>query len=254
MHIKVIGSTVDQNHNRHFAASYVIDEIVAIDAGSIGFISCLTSQRKIKHVFLSHTHLDHIASLPMFLDNVYEHGPACPSVYGSQFVRDALMRDLFNERIWPDFVRLSREATPFLKLVDLRDQVPVAVEHLHITPVQLNHVIPTFGFILEDDRSAVAIVSDTTTTEAIWELARAQPQLQAVFLEASFPNARRDLADMTGHLTPELFFSEYQKLGREMPVIAVHIKSPFHDEVVRELQSLDLPQLRISTPNAEYVF
>ena len=252
MKIKLLGSSVDNPNGPQFTASYVIEEHLAIDAGCIGFVSCLDKQRKIEHVFLSHAHLDHVASLPIFLDNVFQLGEACPTVYGSDAVRESLLRDIFNDRVWPDLIRLSYEESPFLRFVGLQPQQSVTIGSLSVTPVLLNHVLPTFGFVVEDDQSAVAFISDTSSTDAIWQVAASKPHLKAVFLEAAFPNGMRWLADKARHLTPELFAQEYAKLGRELPVIAVHIKPAFQDQVIRELESLGLPELIIGKPNEEF--
>jgi cAMP phosphodiesterase len=173
-------------------------------------------------------------------------------VYGSDAVREALLRDVFNDRVWPDLIRLSHDESPFLRFKALLEQEPVVIEGITMTPVLLNHVLPTFGYIVEDEKSAVAIISDTSPTDAVWRVAAAKPHLKAVFLEAAFPNRMAWLADKAGHLTPKLFATEYAKLGRELPVIAVHIKPAFHEEVTAELESLGLPQLIIARPNEVY--
>ena len=252
MKIKLLGSSVDHAAGPQFSASYLIEEHIAIDAGSIGFMSCLEKQRKIEHVFLTHSHVDHIVSLPIFLDNVYQPGADCPLVYGSDAVRESLLRDVFNERVWPDLIRLSREESPFLRFVSLQPEEPVTIDSITVTPVTLNHVLPTFGFVVEDAQSAVAFVSDTSSTDAIWQIAAGKPHLKAVYLEAAFPNRMRWLADKAGHLTPELFAKEYEKLGRDLPVVAVHIKPAFQDEVIPELELLGLPELIIGGSNKEF--
>ena len=251
MKIKMVGSASGAREGRHFAASYLVNDKVAIDAGTIGFMSAVDSQRRVKHLFLSHTHLDHIASLPIFLDNVYEPGPHCPTIYGSEFVHETLMSDIFNDRVWPDLIQLSLNESPFLRLVSIEPDQSVCVEGLTVTPISLNHVVPTFGFIVEDETTAIAIVSDTSSTDAIWQAAAACTNLRAVFLESAFPNSMRWLADKAGHLTPELFATEYAKLGRDVPVIAIHIKPAFHDQVVGELEALRLAALRIGYPGLE---
>ena len=254
MRIRVLNSSTDGMSGRQFAASYLINDCVAIDAGSIGMMSSVPAQRKIRHVFLSHPHLDHIASLPTFLDNVYQLGPHCPIIYGSDFVRDSLLSDVFNGRLWPDLIRMSQEESPFLRFMLLESQVPVQIDDLRITPIPLDHVVPTMGFIIEDGTAAIAIVSDTSPTEAIWSAARSQANLRAVFLEAAFPSSMAWLANKAGHLTPREFRGEYRKLNRDVPVYAVHIKPAYYDEVVAELQKLGIEQLQISEANREYEF
>jgi len=254
MRIKVLNSSTDGLCGRQFSASYLVNDCVAIDAGSIGMLSSLPAQRDIRHVFLSHSHMDHIASLPVFLDNVYRPGGECPTIYGSSAVRECLQRDVFNDRLWPDLVRLSREESPFFRFQVLESGATVAIGELCVTPIALNHVVPTVGFIIEDETAAVAIVSDTSPTEEIWSVARENKKLQAVFLEAAFPNSMAWLAGQAAHLTPLEFRIEYLKLQRDVPVYAVHIKPAYFDEVVADLATLGIAQLQIGEANRDYDF
>ena len=96
---------------------------------------------------------------------------------------------MFNDRTWPDFVALSEGDLPLLRLERLEPGVPIELEGLRITPIPVNHVVPTLGFLIEDGHSAVVIASDTGPTELLWQRANAAPHLDAVFLEAAFPNA-----------------------------------------------------------------
>ena len=104
MRIRLLPSAVGGDVSRNFSHSLVVNDAVAIDAGCIGFLPSIDEQRKIRHVFLSHTHLDHVCSLPIFLDNVYEYGPDCPVVHAGPRCCSSLQRDFFNDRVWPDFV------------------------------------------------------------------------------------------------------------------------------------------------------
>ena len=225
--------------------TYIVDDVVAIDAGSLGLVWPLETQRRIEHVVLSHSHIDHVASLPMFVENVYQQGPDCPAIHGHPETLESLRRDLFNDRVWPDMVRLATEETPFMNLVPLDSEQPLRIGKLTITPVALNHIVPTFGFILDDGQSAVAIVSDTAPTERVWELVNGLPHLEAVFLEACFPDRMAWLAEKSAHLTTSLFAAECGKLARPVPVIVVHIKAAFRDEILRELAALALPHVRV---------
>jgi len=252
MRIQILKSSTTDPQG-HFSASYLVNDRIVIDAGSIGF-SALAVQRQIRHVILSHSHFDHICSLPILLDNIYEPGPDCVNVYASSQTIDCLQRHVFNDDIWPDLLRLSSEESPFVNFVTLHDGEPVQFEDLTVTPVALNHLIPTYGFVLEDSQAAVALISDTAATDAIWELARNNEKLKAVFLECAFPNSLNWLAEKARHLTADSFLQEYRKLDRDIPVIAIHIKPAFHEQVVTELQGLGIPTLIIGKPQQELTF
>ncbi len=228
-----------------YAISYLINDCLAVDAGSLGFFGTPAQQARVRHVLISHTHIDHTASLPIFLENVFEAKADCVTVHASAEVLEVLQRDMFNDRIWPDFVALSSSETPFLKLEVLEPFRPVMLEGLRIMPVPVDHVVPTLGFVISDDHSTIVIASDTAPTEDLWRTANATPHLAAVFLEASFPNAMAELAAAAKHLTPTLFGDEVRKLSKPVPAIAVHLKARHRDQVVDELKALGLPNVRI---------
>lgn len=250
MKVQCVPSSVGTSNSHPILATYLINDVVAIDAGSLGLMSPLSAQRQVQHVFLSHSHLDHVATLPIFIDNAYIHGPDCPAVWGHPSTLDSLKRDFFNDRVWPDMIRLSGEESPFLTLHELVEEQPVEVAGLRITPIALKHVVLTFGFLIEELATNVAVlfVSDTSPSERIWELANKCSGLKAVFLEASFPNSFRWLADKAAHLTPALFEEELKKLKRDVPVYAIHIKIAFADQIVSELIALNLPNLHLAGP------
>ena len=254
MKITLLESSVGAGPHQQILASCIVDDTTVIDAGSIGFINPLATQKQIEHIFLSHSHIDHLASLPIFIDNVYSPGPDCPTVYGGQETLDCVRNHLFNDLIWPDMIRLSEEETPFLKLCEVSPEVPVQIGDLTITPVSLNHIIPTFGFILDDGQNAIAIVSDTSPTDRIWELINANDRIRGIFLECSFPNSYEWLAHKAMHLTPDLLKAELKKLQHDIPVIAIHIKIAFEPTIRSELKSLRLPNLQIGEPGRTYKF
>ena len=237
-----------------FLTTFLVDDCVAIDAGSLGLLGSTDAQARVKHVFLTHTHIDHLASLPIFVENVFEAGVGCPTIYGGAEVLDCLQRDFFNGRVWPDFIGMSTPESPFLKLVLLEPGRPVEVEGLRVTPIAVDHLVPTVGVVVEGPGSTVVIAGDTGPTEAIWRAANASPNLKGIFLEAAFPDELGWLADASKHLTPGLFAGELAKIKRGVPVYAVHIKPKFLDRVKHELAALGLGEIRICLPGQSYEF
>lgn len=215
--------------------TYVIDDRVAIDAGCLGLISPIADQKRVTDVFLTHSHADHLASLPIFIDNVYQEGPDCVAVWGGTETLDCLRRDVFNDRIWPDLAKIARPGSPFARFQTLATEQTVVAGHLKVTAIELSHVVPTFAYLVEDADAAVAFVSDTGPTQRVWQLLDQQPRLRGVFLEASFPDEMLWLAQKSGHLTPRLAREELRKLHREARVIAVHVKGDFHAQVAAQL-------------------
>jgi cAMP phosphodiesterase len=252
--VTLVQSSVGTGKRHQVLASYIVNDIVSLDAGCIGFVSPLETQKKIQHVFLSHSHIDHTASLPIFVDIVYEPTPDCVTVWGNESVLEGLQTDVFNDRVWPDMIRLSGEETPFLKMELLEANKPVEIGDLKVTAIPLDHVVPTFGFLVQETGASFILVSDTSPTHEIWEIANSLPDLKAVFLEASFPNSFQWLAEKAAHLTPNLFKSEVAKLKQDVPIIAIHIKPAFEEQVIQELHELGIPNLEIGVPGKTYEF
>ncbi|MFN8707487.1 MAG: 3',5'-cyclic-nucleotide phosphodiesterase [Planctomyces sp.] len=245
MKIRQLGSTTGLPDSRQHLTTFLINDCVAVDAGCLGYVSPVSLQRKIEHVFISHCHIDHIGSLPVFLDNVYSPRPECPHIYAGEYTLKCLETDIFNERVWPDLGRIAAEEQPFMQMHQLHNELPVYVAGMKVTPISVNHVVPTFGFLIEDESTAVMFVSDTGPTDRIWEIANSTPGLSAIFLECSFPDDLEWLASKTKHLSPNLFQQEISKFKGNAQIIAVHIKAAQHETVTQELMQMKLPQLTI---------
>ena len=256
MKIELVPSAVSPGEARRgsFLSTYVIDDVIAIDAGGLGFLGDLFAQFRIRDIFLTHGHLDHIASLPIFLETVFQSSDRCVTLHASEATLDSLRKDIFNGRVWPDFFGMSETGTPFVEVKVLEPGRHTDVAGLRLTPIAVDHVVPTLGFLVESNGTTVAIPSDTGPTESFWRTAGAAAELKGVFLEASFPNAMSDLAVASKHLTPEMFAAETRKLPAEVPIFAVHIKPRTYEQVVAELHALKLPNLVIGTPGETYFF
>ena len=259
MKIQQLGSSLDSGCATQYLTTFLINDYVAIDAGCLGLLTPVSKQQSIEHVFLSHSHLDHVASLPLFLDNIYEQESQPPAVYAHEDVWRTLKTDLFNDRLWPDLLRIGAKGNRFLEEHLLVSELPIALSGLRITPVAVNHVIPTLGFLVEDDQSAVIIASDTGPTERLWELAGLQPfrqKLQAVFLECSFSADQAWLANESKHLHSSIFAAEIGKLSANprFITVAVHLKGSLREQIERELTALDLADLQMGGADRTWEF
>jgi ribonuclease BN (tRNA processing enzyme) len=237
-----------------FLVSFLVNETVAIDAGSVGLLADLRRQRRVRHVFVTHEHLDHIASLPILLENVFEPGPDCVEILARRSVLDFLHDDIFNGRVWPDFFELSTGEDRFVEATPLELGEPVRRAGLTVTPLPVAHCTENCGLLVDDGRVAVAFPSDTGPTTELWDhLARCE-RLAAVFMETSFPNSLQQLATDTGHHCPATFAQEVRKLPGAVRWIVVHRKARYREEIARELTALGIPNLEFVEPGKRYVF
>lgn len=221
--------------------SYAIDNQIAIDAGCLGSAS-LDIQRSISHVFLTHSHIDHIGSLPIFLDNVFDStSPAAPQIYANEATWAVLYEDVFNERVWPDLRRIALEEVNFFHPHDVAANEAVEVKGYRVLALELNHVIPTLGYVITSRQGeTVAIISDTGPTDDVWKRLDELERLDAVMLDIAFPNKMEWLAKKSMHLCPRLAAGEVGKLKRDVRWYGIHLKPAFFDEVRGEMRR-DLP-------------
>lgn len=254
MKLRLLASCTGADTSSQLLTSFLVNDRVVIDAGSIGFVGDLAVQEKVHHIFVSHTHIDHLASLPIFLENVYTFDQQCVTLHGSPAVLECLQRDLFNDRLWPDFIELSKNNPPFLRIEELEAGKPTKVEGLSITPIEVDHVIPTQAFIIDDGKAAVVIAGDTGPTQEVWDHANKIPHLRAVFLECSFPDSMEWLAKSAKHLTPVMFAHEKTKVKADIPFHPVHIKAFCRQQVIDELDALGDAQIQVGEPDRDYLF
>jgi len=235
-----------------YLTTLIVENSIAIDAGSLGLHSGSDDTGR-GHVFITHSHVDHIGTLPLFLEAWRDrrNGPA--HIYGSQATLTEIRAHLFNEGVWLDYSQLQARAN-WVELVPIEAERPVSVGNLRITGVPADHSVPTMGYLVEDGSSAFVFGADSGPTERLWEVARATRDLRAVFLECSFPNRLRELAAKTAHLTPELWTPELKKIPAGIPVLAVHIKPRYRDEILAELETLGDGRVQAAEMGREYVF
>ena len=262
MKITLVPSTVSGvvGDPLQYGTSYVINDTLAIDAGTLGFYKSPRDQERIKDVLISHSHADHIASLPIFVENSFTGGPECVTIHGNRQVLDCLRSDVFNDRVWPDFLKLSEgpmKETPLMKVREIEAGQTLGFDGIEITTVAVDHLVPTLGFIVREGEKAVVIPSDTGPTEEIWRLANELPRVDAVFLEVCFPDDMIGLANASKHLVPSTFKQEVLKVnggGIKCPFHAVHIKARTREKLLKELESLEIPGLQIARFGVPYVF
>ena len=248
MHIRVLGChgadcLVDATDRtvRQESCGFLIDGSVLLDAGTIGARLTLADQRRIRFVLLSHLHFDHIKGLPTLADNLAEGFDAPITVAATEPVIQGLMDHVFNNKVYPNFFKLPDQRHPVLQAQVLQSGKMITLSHLEVTPVPVNHTVPTVGYVVKDRQTAFLYSGDTYQTEEIWRLGRMTPELKAVFLESSFPDEMGELAKKSKHLIPSLFLKEFEKLERpDIPAYAYHMKPAFRKQIEQQICALGI--------------
>jgi ribonuclease BN (tRNA processing enzyme) len=256
MKVRLLPSNVARPADVQTLTSFLVNDKVVIDGGSIGFSLAPSEQIGIRHFVVTHTHADHIASLPIMIADLYTFLVEPMVVYGVAEVVADLKAHVFNNRIWPDFTKipLPDGSGPTLELVTIQEDEPFETQGLKITPVRVNHPVICTGLLVEDGETSVVFTSDTYKTDRIWEAANRLTNLRAIFVDVSFPSTEEPLAERSGHLTPRSLSEELaEKVNGDPVVYAVHIKPFFRSAVVDELAGLGDPRIRVAEIDQDYV-
>jgi ribonuclease BN (tRNA processing enzyme) len=232
----------------------LVNDTIALDAGSLTQSLSIEEQVRVSSIILTHSHMDHTNALPFFIENVFGRTDEPVKIFASAATIYAIRKYLFNNEVWPDFSRLPNHLLPSVQFEELEPEVPRVLAGVKFTPIPVNHVIPTFGFLIEQEDVAVLWSSDTGPTQRFWEVANSTPHLKAVFIETSFDNGMQEVADVSLHLTPRTVAVELEKLRRPVPVYLHHLKPTCVEKIHAEVGAWGRPEVQFLRQGQTYHF
>jgi 3',5'-cyclic-nucleotide phosphodiesterase len=236
---------------RHRTCAFVLDETLAIDAGSLTSGMELSAQARLSVCLVSHAHLDHVRDLATLADNRCQMQAPPLRVAGTAATLATLKRHFFNNEIWPDFSQIPAGGGPTIEYVELRPEQPVVLAGKTVRAVMVDHTIEAASFVIEGpDGASIGYSGDTGPTQRMWEVLNAQRDLRVLLMEVSFPDREQRLATASGHHTPRTLAADLAKYRApaDLPTLLYHIKPAFQAEVEREcakLPGLNLQVLQI---------
>ena len=256
MRIQLLPSTFD-GHGRATVEQrltcFLIDDCVAIDAGSIAIALTAEQRERVRDVVVTHPHMDHIASLPIFIDDLYPTLKQPIRIYATPEVIELLERDVFNWNVYPRFSGLKNDYGPVMEYLPIPIRQEFTVGHLKILAIPVNHIVPTVGLIVSDGKTTVAFSSDTAETQEFWDVVNRTEDVDALLIEASFPNEMARLAEVSRHFTPATLGAELKKLSHNgLDILAVHIKPAYREKIIQQLKDLNISKLRVMEPGKTY--
>jgi len=217
-----------------------VDDRILVDAGTAGGALSVPEQVEIEHALVTHAHLDHTVGLAFLADTLAMVAPDRKvTVTSIAPVIDSLRLHCFNDALWPDFTTIPSNSNPVLGFRMLAEAAETRVGDLRVTPVLVDHTVPTSGFVIRDDETGFVYSGDTGPTDALWRLAREMGGLKAIIVETAFPNRLDPLARVSGHLTPDMLRREIDKMPVELPIWVYHIKPQLFEETAEELANID---------------
>jgi Cft2 family RNA processing exonuclease len=204
--------------------SMLLDHDILIDAGTgVGDLS-IDELSRIDHVFVTHSHLDHVTSIPFMVDSVGWMRDKPITVHATEATLEILRQHLFNWKIWPDFTQIPDAEKPFLRYATVALGKTVDLDGRKLTPLPANHVVPAIGYRIDSGRASLVFTGDTTTHDPLWVEVNKIDNLRYVIIETAFCNRERDLAIASKHLCPSMLAGELAKLKRKADVYITHLK------------------------------
>ena len=204
--------------------SMLLDDDVLIDAGTgVGDLT-IEQLARIDHIFLTHSHLDHVTSIPFIVDTVGWMRDLPLTIHATAATLEILRQHLFNWKLWPDFTQIPDAQKPFLRYEPVVLGKTVEVKGRKLTPLPANHVVPAIGYRLDSGEASLVFTGDTTTNDPLWREVNKINNLRYLIIETAFCNREKELAIASKHLCPSMLAEELAKFKLKAEIYITHLK------------------------------
>jgi len=248
MRVRVLGCSGGINQEVA-TTSFMVDEDILIDAGTGVCNLSLDEMRGIKHIFVTHSHLDHISSIPLLVDTLFDDLIDNPLVvHALPETIKALQKHIFNWTIWPDFTELPHKNNAVLKLEVMEAGSVLDITGRSIEMIRVNHSVPGVGYCVESNGKVFAFSGDTTSNDSFWESLNKRDSLDLLFVESAYADDDIELAKLAFHYCPQLLAQDIAKLRHQTKVCISHLKPRSEQEIIAQCKTamphLDIHQLK----------
>lgn len=223
--------------------SFLIDGEVLVDAGTgVGDLT-LEEMCRVDTVLLTHSHLDHVAALPLMVDSVASQRKTPLNVYALAGTIAALKAHVFNDAIWPDFTRIPSAAQPFIRFQEITTGQILQFGNKQVEVLPAVHTVPAVGYAVSSGRGCWVFSGDTERNPAFWQRVN-QLDVAMLVIETAFSNRERELAQRSLHLSPASLAQELDCIAtnRRFPIYITHTKPAETEMIMAEIQRFDRTQ------------
>ena len=232
MQIRILGCSGGIGENLR-TTSFLVDDDILIDAGTgLGDLP-LNQMTGIRHIFLTHSHMDHVASLPLLADSMFGVHDEPIIVHAQEKTIRALKEHIFNWVIWPDFSELPNKDRPCINFRVMKPGEKVSIRKRQVEMIPVNHTVPGVGYCIEGHRNTVAFSGDTTTNDTLWDHLNAYQKLDVLFIESAFADHDLEISRISKHYCPQLLAQDLQKLKHRPQLWLTHFK-PGDEDLIFE--------------------
>lgn len=254
MKLRVLGCSGGIGGNLR-TTSFAIDSDILIDAGTgVGELS-LDELFRIDHIFITHSHMDHICCLPLLLDSVAGMRTHPLIVYATEETLGILRRHVFNWLIWPDFSEIPNALQPVMRYQAITVGEVTQLNGRKITAIPAVHTVPAVGFHIDSGKASLLFSGDTCCNEQLWSVANRIGNLRYLIIETAFSNGERELALRAQHLCPSMLVGELSQYQGGAEVFITHLKPDEVELIMHEIEISNCvhhPQMLMN--NQEFIF
>jgi cAMP phosphodiesterase len=258
MKLRLLPSTFETDGTasiRQHYACFVVDGSIAFDAGSLANGVSDAERTSIRDVVLTHAHLDHIAGLPLFIDDLFPILTEPVRVHASKEVIDTLEAHIFNWSVYPRFSELTNQYGPVIEYHEVQTGKSFTIGSTSILAVPVNHRVPATGFLIESKNARIAISGDTAEMDVFWGIVNNCGKLNALLIECAFPNEFEDLSKVSHHLTPSKLKAELSKFNADVDnVYVINLKPAYRAAIVSQLEEIRDARLKVLEVGRLYEF
>lgn len=240
--IKILGASGSKTKD-YGTTSFQVYKSILIDAGNV--IDVLGEHSvEINHIFLTHSHSDHIVDLPFIIESYYEKRKESLIIYASKETIQSLKDHTFNDEVWPDFSKInllkSKKKSIIYKVI--KENETISIDEYSIKAIKANHIEGSYGYVvIKNNNLGYAISGDTYSCDSLFQEINANNKIKSLLIECSFPSNMDKLARNSKHLTPKLLKEELKKLKRkDVNIFLYHIKPLYFDIIEKEIKNLDI--------------
>ena len=236
MRLRVLGCSGGIGGRHLRTTSFLIDSDILIDAGTgVGDLT-LAELSQIDYIFITHSHLDHVASIPFLVDTVGGMRTKPLTVHAQRATIEIMRNHLFNWAIWPDFSEIPSPEAPFLRYEEIEVGKTISLSGRDITPIPARHTVPAVGYHLDSGNASLVFTGDTGPNDALWRVVNRIRNLKFLIIETAFSNKERHLAEISRHLCPQTLAEELAKLERNAEVFITHMKPGEIEPTMQEIE------------------
>ena len=218
--------------------SLLINDSILIDAGTgVGDLT-LEEMAKIEHVFITHSHIDHVGFLPLLVDSMFSNITTPITVYSQAVTIQAIKDHIFNWIIWPDFSQLPRPDKSVLQFQAMAPDETLLLDEVLFQMIEVSHTVPAVAYRIEHGGKSIAFSGDTSSNDTLWDRLNAYPDLDILIVESAFSNDQYDLALLSRHYTPSLLAQDLNKLRHNPDIYITHLKPGDEKKITEELEKI----------------